>query len=127
MGKITDNRENVNAWQLKNKPLDEQNSSLIDQVEKLPSRISILEQDLDESHNTIDLLTEELILKVQKSGQSIQVMYNQLKAAESDQDKFQTEVVVLSKQLEMAQALADERDAVATEAHQVDTGFYFSS
>ncbi|BBM96977.1 kinesin family member 15 [Marchantia polymorpha subsp. ruderalis] len=86
---------------------------------ELQLRCSALEEELDERRNHVDLLADDLMLQQENSIHAIQSLKDELKAAEMERDKFQTDVVVLTEQLEMSQTTADEREIVAAEARQI--------
>lgn len=79
-----------------------------------------LETELDKKRQTIESLEDELRMAEQNMVNTLEEATIDLKDVENDRDRLQAEVLEFSEQLEMTEAMLEERDAVASELHQVD-------
>ena len=78
-----------------------------------------LETELDKKRQMIESLEDELQILEQNMSNALEDATGDLKEVENERDRLQTQVLVLNEQLEMSQAMVDERDAVASEARMV--------
>ena len=78
-----------------------------------------LETELDKKRQMIESLEDELQIVEQNMSNALEDAMGDLKEVENERDRLQTQVLVLNEQLEMSQAMVDERDAVASEARMV--------
>jgi chromosome segregation ATPase len=79
-----------------------------------------LETELDKKRQTIESLEDELRMAEQNMVNTLEEATSDLKDIENDRDRLQVEVLELTEQLELTQAMVEERDAVASELQQVD-------
>ncbi|KAG0605936.1 hypothetical protein M758_9G099600 [Ceratodon purpureus] len=77
-----------------------------------------LETELDKKRQTIECLEDELRMAEQNMANTLEEATIDLKDVENDRDRLQVEVLELTEQLEMTQAMVEERDAVASELQQ---------
>ncbi|KAH9311588.1 hypothetical protein KI387_026623, partial [Taxus chinensis] len=100
-----------------------ENSQLASDVEDLLTKKNTAQEELDEKQKMIEGLEEELLemssLVDHQMIHSIESMKCELSNVTRERDRLQAETLVLNEQLEMAQAFADEREAIAVEARQV--------
>lgn len=116
---------NIELTQLKETlaSVSNENSQLATDVEDLLAKRNSAEEELEEKQRVIDGLEEELLemssLVDHQMINSIESMKCELHNVIRERDRLHAEVLALSEQLEMAQAFADEREAIAVEARQV--------
>ncbi|MCL7024314.1 hypothetical protein MKW94_025593 [Papaver nudicaule] len=100
-----------------------QNSELKALVDDLFATKDDVERQLEEKKEIIKSLEEEILrmaFKVEeKILASIEDIEDELRAVSDERDNLREEVISLNDKLEMANALADENEAVAVEARQV--------
>lgn len=100
-----------------------ENSQLAADVEDLLAKRNSAEEELEEKQRVIEGLEEELLemssLVDHQMINSIESMKCELNNVVRERDRLNAEVLALNEQLEMAQAFADEREAIAVEARQV--------
>jgi kinesin family protein 15 len=94
-------------------------SQLRQQLTTSKSSLCALETELDIKQQTIESLEDELLMVEQSMAHTLEEATGDLRNLETEQDKLHSELLMLRKQLEVAQAVANERDEVAAEARQV--------
>ncbi|CAK9267606.1 unnamed protein product [Sphagnum jensenii] len=94
-------------------------SQLRQQLTSSKSSLCALETELDIKQQTIESLEDELLMVEQSMAHTLEEATGDLRNLETEQDKLHSELLMLRKQLEVAQAVANERDEVAAEARQV--------
>jgi kinesin family protein 15 len=94
-------------------------SQLRQQLTTSKSSLCTLETELDIKQQTIESLEDELLMVEQSMAHTLEEATGDLRNLETEQDKLHSELLMLRKQLEVAQAVANERDEVAAEARQV--------
>ncbi|CAM6042219.1 unnamed protein product [Sphagnum compactum] len=94
-------------------------SQLRQQLTTSKSSLCALETELDIKQQTIESLEDELLMVEQSMAHALEEATGDLRNLETEQDKLHSELLMLRKQLEVAQAVASERDEVAAEARQV--------
>jgi peptidoglycan hydrolase CwlO-like protein len=94
-------------------------SQLRQQLTTSKSSLCALETELDIKQQTIESLEDELLMVEQSMAHTLEEATGDLRNLETEQDKLHSELLMLRKQLEVAQAVANEWDEVAAEARQV--------
>ncbi|XP_057869677.2 kinesin-like protein KIN-12F isoform X1 [Cryptomeria japonica] len=118
------NRLKVDLAELKENlaSVSKENSQLASDVEDLLKKNNSAEEELEEKQKLIEGLEEELLemssLVDHQTILSIESMKCELNNVTRERDRLQAETLVLNEQLEMTQAFADEREAIAVEARQ---------
>lgn len=79
----------------------------------------VLEEDLVRKRASIKVLEAELNRVEETMARCLEEATVDLKELETERDKLQSEILILSDQLDFTQAHADERAAAAVEAQQV--------
>ncbi|XP_038875671.1 kinesin-like protein KIN-12C [Benincasa hispida] len=101
--------------------ISEHNAQLKKQVEDLYLKKSEAEKQLAEQQDVINKLENEILHLTsleKKSVLSVEDIENELSRVISERDQLHEQVCFLTDKLDMAYALADEKEAVATEARQ---------
>lgn len=102
--------------------ISEHNAQLKKQVEDLYLKKSEAGKQLAEQQDVINKLENEIIHLTsleKKSVLSVEDIENELSRVISERDQLHEQVCFLTDKLGIAYALADEKEAVATEARQV--------
>ncbi|CAK9213743.1 unnamed protein product [Sphagnum troendelagicum] len=94
-------------------------SQLRQQLTTSKSSLCALETELDIKQQTIESLEDELLMVEQSMAHTLEEATGDLRNLETEQDKLHSELLMLRKQLEVAQVVANERDEAAAEARQV--------
>ena len=97
----------------------QESEKLRDQVEQLQMKAFALEEDLVRKRASIKVLEAELNRVEETMARCLEEATVDLKELETERDKLQSEILMLSDQLDFTQAHADERAAAAVEAQQV--------
>ena len=97
----------------------QESETLRDQVEQLQMKTFALEEDLVRKRASIKVLEAELNRVEETMARCLEEATVDLKELETERDKLQSEIIILSDQLDFTQAHADERAAAAVEAQQV--------
>lgn len=97
----------------------QESEKLRDQVEQLQMKAFALEEDLVRKRASIKVLEAELNRVEETMARCLEEATVDLKELETERDKLQSEILILSDQLDFTQAHADERAAAAVEAQQV--------
>lgn len=97
----------------------QESEKLRDQVEQLQMKAFVLEEDLVRKRASIKVLEAELNRVEETMARCLEEATVDLKELETERDKLQSEILILSDQLDFTQAHADERAAAAVEAQQV--------
>ncbi|PIA37973.1 hypothetical protein AQUCO_02900076v1 [Aquilegia coerulea] len=102
--------------------LSKKNSDLVIEIDNLKIKKNIVEEQLEEQKDVVKGLEKE-ILRLASSIEeneisSIEDIEDDLRRVTAERDHLQEEVVSLNDRLEMAKALADEKEAIAVEARQ---------
>ncbi|EEF43163.1 ATP binding protein, putative [Ricinus communis] len=102
--------------------LSDQNAELRMLLKDLYLKKSEAEEQLEEQKEIIRVLEKEIIHLTssveQKICSSVEDMKEELRNATNERDQLQEEICSLNDQLEMAYALADEKEAIAVESRQ---------
>ncbi|KAL2651507.1 hypothetical protein R1flu_019635 [Riccia fluitans] len=114
-------RESVERMELQrmSEEMKEEIYSYQHTVAELLLRCSALEEELDDKRNHIGVLAHDFVLERENSLRAIQSLKDDIQVAQGERNKYQTDILVLTEQLEMAQNLADERESAAAEARQI--------
>ena len=102
--------------------ISEHNAQLKKQVEDLYLKKSEAEKQWEEQQDVVNRLEDEIIRLTsleKKSLLSVEDIENELSRVVSERDQLHEQVCFLTDKLDIAYALADEKEAVATEARQV--------
>lgn len=97
----------------------QESEKLRDQVDLLQMKTFALEEDLVRRRASIKVLEAELNRVEETMARCLEEATVDLKELETERDKLQSEIIILSDQLDFTQAHADERAAAAVEAQQV--------
>lgn len=103
----------------------EHNVQLKKQAEDLYLKKSEAERKLAEEQDIVNRLENEIlhltehVISEKKLLLSVEDIENKLRRVISERDQLHEQVCILTDKIDMAYALADEKEAVATEAHQV--------
>ncbi|KAL7002771.1 hypothetical protein U1Q18_003927 [Sarracenia purpurea var. burkii] len=104
------------------KSLSSKNLELTVDIEDALKAKKAIEEELAENRKVNETLETELIemgISLNKMNDSTESLKGNLDVVTRERDDLHTEVLVLKEKLEMAQALAEENNAVAIEARQI--------
>jgi len=118
--------EELNTIRASAASVTQESEHLKEQVGDLEVKALSLEQDLLKKEQAIDCLEAELITVEENMARCLEDATVDLKELASERDALHNELLMLSKQLVVVQALADEREAVVAEAQQVKQNFAFN-
>ncbi|CAK9267106.1 unnamed protein product [Sphagnum jensenii] len=111
--------EELNTIRASAASVTQESEHLKEQVGDLEAKALSLEQDLLKKQQAIDCLEAELVTVEENMARCLEDATADLKELASERDALHNELLMLSKQLVVVQALADEREAVVAEAQQV--------
>jgi kinesin family protein 15 len=118
--------EELNTIRASAASVTQESEHLKEQVGDLEAKALSLEQDLLKKQQAIDCLEAELIMVEENMACCLEDATADLKELASERDALHNELLMLSKQLVVVQALANEREAVVAEARQVKQNFAFN-